>query len=178
MTLYSVVAWPTAELGAWLSALQRRLGVSSYGEAHLNLRVPFEYAGDPKTLICDVRKSLAGLAPFEVEFLRWRHFPHVFFLEYALSEPLRELHQRLIEVPGAAAGKYDGEHFIPHLSLAIGVCAWAEDALWQELEPLRPPQHCFEVRAASLTREGGGELREVHTFPLGYSLVGAGAPQQ
>ncbi|AWN23353.1 2'-5' RNA ligase [Deinococcus irradiatisoli] len=170
MTLYSVVAWPTAELGAWLRELQRRLGVSSYGDPHLNLRVPFDYAGDPKTLICEVRKILESQPPFQVEFLRWRHFPHVFFMEYTLSPALEEVHRRLIKVPGAPAGRYDGEHFIPHLSLAIGVCDWAEDALWRELEHLRPPQVRFEVRAASLTREGGGELQEIHTFPLGTRL--------
>ncbi len=171
MPLYSMVAWPTAELSEWLMAVQRRLGVSSYGDPHLNLRVPFEYAGDPKTLICDVRRSLAGVPPFEVEFLRWRRFPHVVFLEYALSVPLSDLHQRLIQVPGAPAGKYDGDQFIPHLSLAIGLCDWAEDSVWHALERLRPPQRSFTVQAASLTREGGGELHEVHTFPLGYSLA-------
>lgn len=178
MPLYSVVAWPSAELGQWLTGVQRRLGVSSYGDPHLNLRVPFEYAGQPQTLICDVRRSLAGMPPFQAEFVRWRHFPHVFFLEYALSVPLHDLHQRLIQVPGAPAGKYDGEQFIPHLSLAIGVCDWAEERLWRELEQLCPPQSSFEVQAASLTREGGGELREVHTFPLGYSLAGMREQEQ
>ncbi|WP_420596787.1 2'-5' RNA ligase family protein [Deinococcus sp.] len=172
MGLYSLVAWPTAELGRWLSDVQQRLGISSFGAPHLNLRVPFEYSGDAKTLICDVRQSLAGVPPFQVEFLRWRRFPHIIFLEYALSVPLHDLHQRLTQLPGAPAGSYDGEHFIPHVSLAIGVCDWAEEAVWQELEALRPPQGSFEVRAASLTREDGGELREVHTFPLGYSLAG------
>ena len=178
MGLYSMVAWPTAELGEWLTGLQRRLGVSSYGDPHLNLRVPFEYAGEPQTLICDVRRSLAGVPPFEVEFLRWRHFPHVVFLEYALSVPLRDLHQRLIQVPGAPAGSYDGEQFIPHLSLAIGLCDWAEEGVWRELELLRPPQGSFTVQAASLTRECGGELREVHTFPLGDSLAEIREQQQ
>ncbi len=178
MTLYSVVAWPTAELGVWLRELQRRLGVSSYGEPHLNLRVPFEYTGDSKTLICEVRRVLADLPPFQVEFLRWRHFPHVFFMEYTLSEPLQDVHRRLIEVPGAPAGKYDGEDFIPHLSLAIGVCDWAEEKVWQHLEHLRPPQSRFEVRAASLTREAGGELQEIHTFPLISRLAGVGTQHQ
>ena len=172
MALYSLVAWPTAELGKWLGEVQQRLGISSYGAPHLNLRVPFEYQGEAQTLICDVRRSLAGAAPFQVEFLRWRRFPHVIFLEYALSVPLLGVHQRLIQVPGAAAGPYDGEKFIPHVSLAVGVCDWAEDAIWQQLEHLRPPQSSFEVMAASLTREDGGELREVHTFPLGYRLAG------
>ncbi|TSA81151.1 2'-5' RNA ligase family protein [Deinococcus detaillensis] len=171
MGLYSVVAWPTAELAEWLSALQRRLGVRSYGEAHLNLRAPFEYAGDPNELICDVRRSLAGVPPFQVEFLHWRRFPHVIFLEYALSVPLHGLHQRLIQVPGAPPSSYDGERFIPHVSLAIGVVDWAEESIWNALKDLRPPQGSFEVQAASLTKEASGELREVRTFPLGYSAV-------
>ncbi len=170
--LYSVVAWPTAELAEWLLEVQGRLGLCGFGEPHLNLRVPFEYAGDPQTLIQEVRRCLDGAAPFEVEFLRWRKFPHIIFLEYALSGPLQRLHERLLSIPGAPGSPYDGETFIPHLSLAIGVCAWAENDVWETLQTLNPPQSRFAVSATSLTRESGGELREVHTFPLGEVLVG------
>lgn len=83
--LYSIVAWPTAELGEWLAALQKRLGVSSYGDPHLNLRVPFAYSGDEKELVTLVRAALEDIPALEVEFLRWRRFPHVVFLEYALT---------------------------------------------------------------------------------------------
>lgn len=164
--LYSIVAWPTAELGAWLLQLQRDFGVRSYGEAHLNLRVPFAYSGDEKELVRQVRTALEDTHAFEVEFLRWRRFPHVVFLEYALSGPLRELHHKLLGLPGVEVSGYDGEHFIPHVSLAIGLCSWAEEGLWERLQTIKLPQQKFAVTAASLTREDGGELREVHTFPL------------
>ena len=169
--LYSVVAWPTTELREWLLEMQGRLGLCGFGEAHLNLRVPFEYAGGSQSLISEVRHCLEDVGPFEVEFLRWRKFPHIIFLEYALNGPLRRLHDQLLSIPGAPGGPYDGETFIPHLSLAIGVCAWAEHDVWETLQTLSPPHSRFTVSAASLTREDGGELREVHTFPLGEVLV-------
>jgi 2'-5' RNA ligase len=170
--LYSVVAWPTTELREWLLEVQGRMGLCGFGEAHLNLRVPFEYAGEPPTLIAEVRRCLEGVRPFEVEFLRWRKFPHIIFLEYELSEALHTVHTKLLTIPGAPGSAYDGPQFIPHLSLAIGVCGWAENDVWETLQTLRPPQTRFEVNATSLTRENGGELREVHTFPLGEVLIG------
>ena len=56
----------------------------------------------------------------------------------------------------------------PFLNLALSKnttdVALAVDAM--ELACLTPPVDCFQVSALSLTREGGGEVREVHTFPL------------
>lgn len=164
--LYSIVAWPSAELGEWLAQLQRHFGVRSYGEAHLNLRAPFGYVGSEKELTAQVRSALDGVSAFEVKFLRWRRFPHVVFLEYALSDQLLDLHQRLLNLPGVPRGGYNGKDYIPHVSLAVGLCPWAEDSVWRRLQTAKLPQQTFEVTAASLTREVGGELREVHTFPL------------
>lgn len=164
--LYSIAAWPTAELGEWLAQLQKRFEICSYGEPHLNLRVPFAYQGAEKELVSLVRTALEGTQAFEVEFLRWRRFPHVVFLEYALTEPLRNLHYKLLGLPGIATTSYDGENYIPHVSLAVGVCSWAEESVWESLQTIKLPQQKFEISAASLTREVGGELREVHTFPL------------
>ncbi len=164
--LYSIVAWPSAALNEWLSQLQERFDISSYGEPHLNLRTPFFYDGDEKELVATVRAALGNTHAFEAEFLRWRRFPHVVFLEYTLSGPLRDLHHKLLGLPGLPTSVYDGEHYIPHVSLAVGLCSWAEEAVWEKLQTIKLPQQRFEVSAASLTREVGGELREVHTFPL------------
>lgn len=165
--LYGLVAWPSPELDSWLRREQQRLQVRSYGEPHLNLRAPFYSACDEAELVASLRRMLSGCPPFEVQLTGWRTFPHVVFLECRTTPALEHLHQQVLTLPCAPPQPFDHKEYIPHLTLALGVMSWAEPALHQELERMPLPVSRFPVTALSLTREDGGELREVHTFPLG-----------
>jgi 2'-5' RNA ligase len=164
--LYGLVAWPSPELDGWLRQQQERLGVRAYGEPHLNLRALFCIQHDEETLISSLRKLLGGVHGFEVCVKGWRTFPGVVFLEFERSAELDALHDRVLDLPGAPPQPYDQKDYIPHLTLALGVLPWAQPGLEAQLEGLRWPVNGFRVSALSLTREAGGEVREIHTFPL------------
>ncbi|WP_424949337.1 2'-5' RNA ligase family protein [Deinococcus sp.] len=164
--LYGLVAWPSPQLDGWMRGEQERLGVRAYGEPHLNLRALFPITGTQDALVAALRDLLADVACFEVRLKGWRTFPGVVFLECERSPELDALHEQVLALKMAPPQPYDRKDYIPHLTLALGVLPWLQERLVPELETLRPPVSGFEVSALSLTREGGGEVREVHTFPL------------
>ena len=190
--LYGLVAWPCAELDGWLRQQQRRLGVRAYGDPHLNLRAPFyirqtstvEQADtvqqistvqrssanavqqSEETLVQEIRALLADVPSFEVSVRGWRTFPGIVFLECERSPELLALHDLVLTLPAAPPQPYDQREYLPHLTLALGVLPWAWQALEAQLEGLSSPVPGFRVSALSLTRESGGEVRELHTFPL------------
>ena len=170
--LYGLVAWPCAELDGWLRQQQRRLGVRAYGDPHLNLRAPF-YIQQSNTvqqsegaLVQEIRALLADVPSFEVRVRGWRTFPGIVFLECERSPELLALHDLVLTLPAAPPQPYDQREYLPHLTLALGVLPWAWQALEAQLEGLSSPVPGFRVSALSLTRESGGEVRELHTFPL------------
>lgn len=164
--LYGLVAWPSPELHSWMRRQQQRLGVRAYGEPHLNLRGLFGVQHREDTLIGALRTLLEGVRGFEVQVKGWRTFPGVVFLEFWRSPELDALHDRVLKLPGAPPQPHDQKDYIPHLTLALGVLPWAQPVLEAQLDTLHPPARSFTVSALSLTREAGGEVREVHTFPL------------
>ena len=166
MPLYSLVAWPPAALADWLGRQQARLGLAAYGPPHLNVRTPFEWDGTEGALHAQVEASLRGLPAFEARLAGWRRFPHTIFLEVELTGGLRTAHARALDLPGAPAGPRDGEGYIPHLTLALGLLTWAEDDTWREVQRLRPPLKTWRVDELALTLERPGTLDEVRRFGL------------
>jgi 2'-5' RNA ligase len=164
--LYGLVAWPSPELDGWLRQQQERLGVRAYGEPHLNLRALFSIQHTEEALVSSLRALLGGVCGFEVRVRGWRTFPGVVFLEFERSAQLDALHERVLDLPGAPPQPYDQQEYIPHLTLALGVLPWAQPDLEAQLEEMHWPVNGFRVSALSLTREAGGEVREIHTFPL------------
>ncbi len=183
--LYGLVAWPSPELDGWLRQQQRRLGVRAYGDPHLNLRAPFyveQLAGtgqkpgtvqqastvqpSEEALVQALRALLADVPSFEVRVRGWRTFPGIVFLECERSPDLLLLHDLVLTLPAAPPQPYDQREYLPHLTLALGVLPWAWPQLEAQLEGLSSPVPGFRVSALSLTRESGGEVRELHTFPL------------
>ncbi len=164
--LYGLVAWPSPALDGWLRGQQLRLGVRAYGDPHLNLRAPFPILSSEDGLVAALRAMLCDVQGFEVRVKGWRTFPGVVFLECELSPELAALHDRALALPGAPPQPYDQKDYIPHLTLALGVLPWRQQELELELAALHAPEGRFEVSAISLTRESGGEVREVRTFPL------------
>ena len=188
------MAWPSPELDGWLRQQQRRLGVRAYGDPHLNLRAPFYveqlYGESPpsqssstvqpsstvqksgavqqaeEALVQALRALLADVPSFEVRVLGWRTFPGIVFLECERSPDLLLLHDLVLTLPTAKPQPYDQREYLPHLTLALGVLPWAWPQLETQLEGLNSPVPGFRVSALSLTRESGGEVRELHTFPL------------
>ncbi len=166
MGLYSLVAWPSAGLATWVAAEQRARGFASFGAPHLNVRTPFEYAGDEGALLEGCARVARGLAPFEARFRGWRRFPHTIFLELERSAPLDELHERSLRLLPVAAGARDAGAYIPHLTLALGLCPWAEEDAWASVLPLVPPVLTFPVERLALTLEQGGEIVELARYDL------------
>jgi 2'-5' RNA ligase len=65
------------------------------------------------------RHIFAAQALFEVSIGRLSAFPEVVFAEVQNSLPVRDLNQRLIEaLPGLLRYPFDGETFLPHISIA------------------------------------------------------------
>ncbi|ADV67284.1 2'-5' RNA ligase family protein [Deinococcus maricopensis] len=166
MSLYSLVVWPPDELDGWLTRHQAALGVAGYGPPHLNVRTPFQWDGDESDLAARFRRALDGVRPFDVRVKGWRRFPHVFFLEMQRTPELLDLHERALAVEALPGGTRDGSGFIPHLTMALGVCSWAENPLWAQVALLDPPLMGWRVREVALTREHQGALIEVRRYPL------------
>lgn len=164
--LYSLVAWPSGPLAAWVMAEQRARGFASFGAPHLNVRTPFEYAGDEGALIDGCAEVARGMSRFEARFRGWRRFPHTIFLELERSAPLDELHGRSLRLLPVEAGARDGEAYIPHLTLALGLCSWAEEDAWAGVQGLVPPVLTFPVERLALTLEQGGEIVELARYEL------------
>lgn len=167
MALYGLLAWPPAPLARWLTAQQRQLGLAAYGPPHLNLRTPFEWEGQEAELRACVARALRGVGAFEVSLHGWRRFPHTIFLELALDSSLRQAHQYSLALDGVPAGPRDGQEYIPHLTLALGILPWAEEGAWQKVQALAaPPLTRWTVRELALTLERQGTLQEVARFRL------------
>lgn len=174
MGLYSLVAWPPEDLARWVVKVQRTQGFASYGAPHLNVRTPFEFEGDEGLLTDAVALALHGLSAFEVTFRAWRRFPHTIFLELHKAPLLMEAHARVLRELPVPAGDRDAQGYLPHLTLALGLCPWAEDAAWQAITHLVPPVLSWTVDAFALTLENRGEIVELARFPLARA---AGPPQ-
>lgn len=167
MTLYSLVAWPPGELAVWMQALQARLRLAAYGAPHLNLRAPFEWAGSEAELGDQLRRALQGQVPFEACLSGWQRFPHTIYLGVERTAGVQGAHARSLTLPAAPPGERDGQHYRPHLTLALGLLPWAEAAAWQAVQPHTPPLAGWTVRELALTRDDGGEIVTLETYLLG-----------
>lgn len=166
MPLYSLVAWPPRELAAWVRRVQAERGLASFGPPHLSVRTPFEFAGDEGELLRAADATRRGLRAFEARFRGWRRFPHTLFLELHPDPALLAAHGRALAHLPAPATEHDGDGFLPHLTLALGVCPWASDAAWAAVRDLVPPVLAWTVDALALTREERGDVVELARYPL------------
>lgn len=164
--LYSLVAWPTTTLDAWLRRTQEELGVRSFGVPHLNIRAPFQTDLTATELQAAYRDLLRGQKEFPVRLCGWKRVPHMLFLECQPDPALLHLHRLSLSVQPTSLAPHDGQQYMPHLTLGLGILPWAEDHIWQQVQRLTPPVPGFMVNALSLTREERGEVQELHTFPL------------
>ncbi len=166
MPLYSLVAWPPKTLAAWVAGVQGEHGLASYGAPHLNLRTAFPYHGDEGVLLTAAGRVAAQLAPFQARFLSWRRFPHTIFLDLKPTPQLLAAHDLTLRETAGAPSEWDGHNYIPHLTLALGICSWAEDQSWNAVKRLTPPVLEWTVDEIALTLENGGEIVEMARYPL------------
>lgn len=138
----------------------------AFGAPHLNLRAPFQTSLSAPELVAAFREVLRREPAFDVRVKGWKALPHMIFLEFEPDASLTALHQRVLTVEPSSRASHDGDGYLPHLTLALGILPWAEDAVWEAVQPLVPPLQSFHVNVLSLTREERGEVQEVHTFPL------------
>lgn len=123
------------------------------------------------------RPALEAQAPFDIRVGRVNAFPEVVFLEVEDGGAIREMNTRLLEsVPGLRRAPIDGDHFLPHISIArfasnegLPVLKTALRRLRSETDPRGP---AFHVDSASLIQ--AHLAREAPTFDLlaQYTLRG------
>lgn len=164
--LHSVVAWPPGALDLWMRRVQAELRVSGFGGPHLNLRAPFSTPLEAAELMARLRAELRGQPALSVTLSGWKRVPGAILLQCDLSPELAGLHRRLLAIGPSSVSPFDGERYLPHLTLALGVLPGAEAELWAKVGALTPPVTAFTVEALSLTREERGEVQELHTYPL------------
>ena len=166
MALYSLVAWPPAELAAWVRAVQRERGLAAFGAPHLSLRSPFEYRGDETTLLERCERITTSTGAFEVMCGDIVRFPGMIFLNVQRTPELLAVHERALACLPAPSTDRDGAAFLPHVTLALGVCPWAEEDVWSAVKDLRPPIDRWTVNDVALTREHAGDVLELARYPL------------
>lgn len=166
MALYSLVAWPPAQLAAWVRAVQRERGLAAFGAPHLSLRSPFEYRGDEATLLERCERIAVSTRAFDVTCDEIVRFPGMIFLNLRRTPGLLGVHERALACLPAPPTERDGEAFLPHVTLALGVCPWAEEDAWRGVKDLRPPIDRWTVGNVALTREHSGDVLELARYPL------------
>lgn len=166
MALYSLVAWPPSELAAWVRAVQRERGLAAFGAPHLSLRSPFEYRGDEAALLACCERIAANTEAFDVTCDELVRFPGMVFLNLRRTPELLAVHARALACLPAEATERDGEAFLPHVTLALGVCPWAEEDVWNGVKGLVPPVGGWTVRDVALTREHAGDVLELARYSL------------
>lgn len=175
--LFSVVAWPPRVMHTWIRQLQKELNVCNFGPPHINLRAPFSTELSTEELVISLRQTLCDKQQFLIRVQDWKCIDqHVFFLECEFDVYFQQMHQAMLDIGPSSHASYDGIHFKPHLTLALGVLPWATEALWETVQDLEPPLTEFMVSSLSLTREERGEIQEIHTFPLLDAAAGVELP--
>lgn len=167
MSLYGLLAWPDETLNQWVLDLQQRYGVASYGAPHLNMRAPFLWLGSDEELLYQTTRVLQRMPPFELVVSGWQRFDSAFYIGVEETYTLHYVHQKLVQIGGQPYGKTDLENYVPHITVALGVCPWARDILWEQLIQEKPPTLRWQVKRLALAVDMGGELATLHEFELG-----------
>jgi 2'-5' RNA ligase len=112
-------------------------------------------------------------AAFDVTVGQANAFPEVVFAEVQNSLPVRDLNIRLLEAaPELIRYPFDGEVFLPHVSIARFTSAEGLDELKETLHSLRngEPHPTLRIGEVDLVRAhlsaGAPQLETIHTYRL------------
>jgi 2'-5' RNA ligase len=175
-----------AHLHSIVRSIEHLPGVEPYPESYWHLTVKgIGFEGENSTQpdgvsrqafgrIADAaRRIFESQVAFEVTIGPPSGFPEVVFAEVWDSLVVRELNGRLLEmIPGLMRYPFDGEAFLPHVSIARFASAEGLAELKQTLASIRDdgPGPGFNVREVQLVRahlsSAAPRLEPIETYPL------------
>lgn len=160
--VYGITGWPPPRLRDFVLEFQRRHGVTSYGQPHLNLRYPFLWAGTEDELIERFQAICTQIPAFRAEITGWADFPNALYIGIRPSPEVFEAHERVLEIGGASlyAG-LDQSDYVPHLTVALGLTDENRAPIIDAARRERIPRRSWTVTNLVLTRDENGDLKEV-----------------
>lgn len=166
-TLYGILALPPTPLKNWIERFQERHELASYGTPHLNLRSPFVWSGSESSLIAACQKQFADLPPLELELSGWERFSSTVFIGVKPTPLLERFHQTALYLPDTQTSSMDGPNFVPHVTVALGICPWAFRRMWREVTAESIPSSTWLIQELYLAKDNAGELEIVGSLELG-----------
>jgi 2'-5' RNA ligase len=128
---------------------------------------------DVEAIARAARDIFAAQPPFEVRIGPLSAFPEVVFAEVRVSLPVRNLNRRFLEaIPTLLRYPFDGETFLPHISIARFTSNEALPELKETLARQRKahPGPTFRIAEVQLVRarlsERAPALEPIETYPL------------
>ena len=160
--VYGITAWPPPKLRDFALEFQRQHRVTSYGQPHFNLRYPFLWADTEDELIERFQAICAEIPAFRAEITGWADFPNALYIGIRPSPEVFDAHERVLEVGGASlyAG-LDLSDYVPHLTVALGLTEDNRAGIIAAARALTIPRRAWTVSNLILTRDEGGNLKEV-----------------
>ena len=160
--VYGITVWPPPKLRDFVLDFQRQHDVKSYGQPHFNLRYPFLWADTEDELIERFQAICVSIPAFQAEITGWADFPNALYIGIRPSPEVFDAHERVITVGGASlyAG-LDQSDYVPHLTVALGLTDDNRAALIAAAQALHIPRRAWTVSSLVLTRDEGGDLKEV-----------------
>jgi 2'-5' RNA ligase len=175
-----------ANLRHAIRGIERIPGVEPYPEDYWHITIkgigfeveaparPDEIAHDDVPGIAEASREVFGAQPaFDVEIGPLNAFPEVVFAEVRNSVPVRNLNRRLLEaIPGLVRYPFDGETFLPHVSIARFTSNEGLLQLKETLARLRDdaPGPAFRITEVQLVRahlsELAPRLEAIQTYAL------------
>jgi len=124
VTSFFLAVVPPEALGARIEAFRTRWGNPHHKvEPHITIKAPFPWTAEPEALLAPLGAVCSTMAPFEVRLGPSSRFAEARVLYLTVHSPA--LHQLHTGAVGALTGLvpvggHEGEHYTPHLTLAVG----------------------------------------------------------
>jgi 2'-5' RNA ligase len=166
--VYGITSWPPPKLRDFVFEFQRQHHVTSYGQPHFNLRYPFLWADTEEELIDKFQTVCTSIPAFQAEITGWADFPNALYIGIRPSLEVFDAHERVLEVGGASlyAG-LDQSDFVPHLTVALGLTEENRAGIIAAATVQHIPRRAWTVSSLVLTRDEGGDLKEISKARLG-----------
>ncbi|RDZ63187.1 hypothetical protein C5B90_08465 [Haloferax sp. Atlit-12N] len=116
------------------------------------------------TITRDLEAATADIDPFEVSIRRLNAFPSVVFAEPHADGQFRALHDRIRSLDGVPTFQYEGDDYVPHVSLAHfettdgfeRAYSWVRDN--REIQVPDTTVSAFELASLPLTPYGAEDI--------------------
>jgi 2'-5' RNA ligase len=165
-TLYGILALPPTPLKNWIERFQERHGLAAYGTPHLNLRSPFLWSGTEASLLTACQQQFAHLPPLELQLGGWERFSSTVFIGVKPNPLLEHFHQAALRLPHTTPSSLDAANFVPHITVALGICPWAFRRMWREVTAEHVPSSRWRIEELYIAKDNVGELEIVGSLEL------------